>query len=258
MMTRARAIAWLGIAWVLLGSPVARAEPDMRLQVLFQRANEAYRQSHFTEAVEDYQTILARGVENGIVYYNLGNALLKNDQVNEALWAYLKAKRWLPRDADVQANLEYVQSLRPAGIDASLTPAPWIRWLTFRQRFTTRELAGWAGALSSVAVIGWILVMWLPAIRQIGPLAAWLVSLSAAAFLTALSVQTGWVDAMPTALTVRDQVEVKFAPQATGTTHYTLLAGTQVRVLGREGSWVQVRRADGRAGWIPTETVRDL
>ena len=257
-MNRARAIMWLGIAGVLLGASVVRAESEARPQVLFQRANEAYRQSHFAEAVEDDQAILARGTENGVVYYNLGNAFLKNEQVNEALWAYLKAKQWLPRDADVQANLEYAQSLRSAGSDASLAPARWIRWLTFRQRCTTRELAWWAGALSWVAVLGWILVLWLPAIRRIGSPAAWLASLSAAAFLAALMVQAGWVDAVPTALTVRDQVEVKFAPQATGTTHYTLPAGTRVRVLGREGSWVQVRRADGRAGWISAEAVRDL
>ena len=251
-------LRWLLAVMLVAGGMLAWADTELQLGVVFQRANERYRQGRFLEAAESYQTLLAGGMASGAVYYNLGNALVKAGRPSEALWAYLKARTWVPRDADVHANLAYVQSVLQAGAEASVRPSARIRWLTFHQRFATRELAWWAGLLSWAAALWWVLAAWWPAGYRLGRLAAGLTTLGAAAALLALVVQTVWVDRVPTALTLRDRVEVRFGPQASATTHYTLPEGTQVRVLGQAEGWVQVEREDGRAGWVAEDAVRAL
>jgi SH3-like domain-containing protein len=83
-------------------------------------------------------------------------------------------------------------------------------------------------------------------------------SLVAGLLLTALVVQTVWIDAVPRAVVVTDRDEAKFAPQTTATAHFTLPEGVLVRVLGQEFGWAQIKRADGRTGWVPADSMKAL
>ncbi len=260
-MRRARAIPLVVGALAIMAvwnGRVARAAAPLTVSSMLQQANERYRNGKFDEAASGYRRILELGLENGALYYNLGNALLKNGKKSEALWAYLKAKAFLPRDADVQANLEYVQSLLQPGANASVKPSRLIQWLSLHQRFATSELTGWSALWVWMLALVWSLSAWWPQTRRVARLIAWLSGIVAAVFLTALVVQTVWVDAVPKAVVVREQIEVKFSPQATGTTHFTLPEGTIVQVIGHAFGWVQLKRTDGLSGWAPEETLNAL
>ena len=237
---------------------VASAEAPLSVSSTFQQANGRYRESQFDEAAVGYQRILELGLENGALYYNLGNALLKSGKNGEALWAYLKAKAFLPRDADVRANLEYVQSLLQPGVNASVRPSQLIQWLTFHQRLATSELAGGSAVWAWVWMLVWTLSTWWPQSRRIARALAWCAGIVAAIFLTALVVQTVGVDGVPKAVVVRKHVTVKFSPQTTGTTHFTLPEGTLVQVLTQAFGWVQLKRADGLSGWAPEDALNTL
>ncbi len=260
-MRQARAMLLVVCALAILAMWHGRlvfAEAPVTGSSLFQQANERYRNGKFDEAAAGYRRILELGLENGVLYYNLGNALLKSGKHSEALWAYLKAKAFQPRDADVQANLEYVQSLLQPGVNASVTPSRLIRWLSFHQRFAAPELAGWSSLWVWLLVLVWSLSTWWPKARRVARPIRWFIGIIAAVFLTALVVQTVWVDGVAKAVIVSGQVEVKFSPQVTGTTHFTLPEGTVVQVVRHEFGWVQLKRADGLSGWAPEETVNTL
>ena len=234
------------------------ADAPLTVPSIFQQANGRYRDGKFDEAASGYRRILESGVENGALYYNLGNALLKSGKKGAALWAYLKANAFLPRDADVQANLEYVQSLLQPGVNASVRPPRVLQWLTLHQRVATSELAGWSALWVWVLTLVWALSTWWPQSRRAARPMAWLSGVAAVSVLTALAAQTVWVDAALKAVAVRGRVEVKFSPQAIGTTHFTLPEGAIVQVLRHEFGWVQLRRADGLSGWAPEDTLETL
>ncbi|MFC1683828.1 tetratricopeptide repeat protein [Candidatus Zixiibacteriota bacterium] len=78
---------------------------------LFQQANQAYQDGQYGQAISLYSQILESGVTNGSVYYNLGNAYFKDNQLGQAILSYERAKRLLPRDADVTANLALANEL---------------------------------------------------------------------------------------------------------------------------------------------------
>jgi tetratricopeptide (TPR) repeat protein len=76
---------------------------------LFIRANGLYGDGKYAEAATAYEQILAQGIESGAVQYNLGNAYLKAGDVGRAVLAYERARRLIPGDPDLAANLGFAR-----------------------------------------------------------------------------------------------------------------------------------------------------
>jgi len=64
----------------------------------------------FGEAVALYEKIVASGFTSGQVHYNLGCAYYRQGKRGLALASFRRAERFLPRNADLKANLAQVKS----------------------------------------------------------------------------------------------------------------------------------------------------
>ena len=71
------------------------------------QANGFYQTNQYPKAAEIYENLLAHGIENGHLHYNLGNTYIRMGKTGKAILSYLKAKPFLPRNEDLQANLNY-------------------------------------------------------------------------------------------------------------------------------------------------------
>lgn len=223
-------------------------------RIVFQEANDLYKNDEVAAAAKMYKQLIDRGRENGILYYNLGNAHMKTGEFSQALWGYLKAQAFIPRDADLQANREYVQSLI-GSVEHSVVAPRVIRWITLNQQFSSFELAWGFVVILWLTVLGWISYGWCkPLQRGLKPL-VWVMTSAAIAVLFILTVQTAAIDSIQRVVIIQDQLEVKFAPQQSGTSHFTLPEGSVVRVLNRELEWMQIQRNDGLAGWVLNDSI---
>ena len=240
-----------------IAHPVLAQEPASP-QAVFYRANEAYKHGRFQEAATEYKTILETGLENGIVYYNLGNALLKAGNKAEAYWAYLKAAQHIPADPDLHANLAYVRSILPNDDAVSVKTPKSVQWLTANGTWPTRQLAFAAILLVWFSAIGWMVTGWLPYMQRAVYPTVWLLTISALIVISVLSVQTLGVDRLARAVIIQDNAEVRFAPQDVGTVHFSLPEGAIIRLLQKDRGWAQVSRADGRTGWIADKALKQL
>ena len=93
--------------------PLARptpcpAQPTARA---FIAALEAYKQGDFRQAIDQWKSLADSGIANGKLYYNLGNAYLKNNDLGHALLWYERALILMPNDPDLRFNYEYARSL---------------------------------------------------------------------------------------------------------------------------------------------------
>jgi tetratricopeptide (TPR) repeat protein len=68
-------------------------------------ANSLYESGHTAEAIQMYEQLLAQGVQDSTLFYNLGNAYYRQNDLDRAILNHEQAARLAPRDADVQANL---------------------------------------------------------------------------------------------------------------------------------------------------------
>ena len=74
-----------------------------------QNADDEYAKGNYQQAIKDYQEILKTGVSSEI-YYNLGNAYYRTDNITQALLAYERALQLSPGDNDIRFNLQYARS----------------------------------------------------------------------------------------------------------------------------------------------------
>jgi len=239
-----------GLTGLLLSGvvQVCAAEEESLPVERFRQANALYEQKEYAEAEALYRSILAAGVENSSLHYNLGNCCFKQGKLGRAIASYLRAQRMAPRDADIEQNLKYARSFQ---IDQEFSnPKPSFTAALFqglRDRFTLRE------QLAALLLVFWAgCIAWAGYLRKPGAgflrTVIWV--------LLILYVLTGGV-ALSKYLDLKRPVAVIVSPSATvtsgpdtGTALFTLHEGTTTRVRRRHGEWVQVSLPNGPTGWV--------
>ena len=88
----------------------------------FIAAMAAYKAQDYPAAIEILETIVKNGVVNGQLYYNLGNAYLKNNDLGRALLWYERALALLPNDPDLRFNADFARSLTRDASEETATP----------------------------------------------------------------------------------------------------------------------------------------
>src|SRR5262245_57940734 len=86
------------------------AEEAASIDTQFDAANKLYAQSKFTDAAAAYEKIVAGGSASAALYFNLGNAYFKVNQLGRAIAAYRQAEELSPRDPDVRANAQFARN----------------------------------------------------------------------------------------------------------------------------------------------------
>jgi Ca-activated chloride channel homolog len=74
-----------------------------------------YKQENFEDAARIYGSVGSRDIDANTradAFYNLGNTFLKSQKLNEAIESYKNALRLNPRDEDARYNLEYARRLQ--------------------------------------------------------------------------------------------------------------------------------------------------
>lgn len=231
----------------------ADAEPPA---ALFFRGNALYADGRFADAAAVYEQVLADGYESGALYYNLGNAYFRAGDSGRAILNYERARRLVPRDPDVHANLGFA---RPAGDATDDTPV-WAR-LAFplATRLSGDELLGLASAAYTGLMVLLIVGLLAPGAQRVTrpgalltALVLFLVASGAGYRLLAIDLPARAVVIAATPATVR------FEPSPGGTVHFSAPTGSVLRIVGEREGWVQVARGDGARGWVERATLERL
>jgi tetratricopeptide (TPR) repeat protein len=223
---------------------------------IFFRGNTLYGEERYAEAAAEYERILAAGRESGNLYFNLGNAYFRAGDVGRALLNYERARRLIPRDPDLLANLGYARTRAGIGEDR-----PRLVHLAFplADRANTDELL----LVTSVAYTALMLLL---VVRRLVPRARRGLSMgvfAVGAVLVIVLASTAYrvrtVELPRYAVVIaRGDTSVRFEPSTTGTTYFQAKPGTLLRVLAERETWAQVARSDGTRGWIEREAVAAL
>jgi len=250
--------AFLTLLTILI--PLSPVSPETASTRLFNRANQLYEEGKYEEAIAEYERIVDTGIENGYVYYNLGNAYFKNEQLGRAILSFERAKRLLPRDEDITANLEFVKLLT---VDKTETPQPgWIAQLIIglHNLFSLLE----------VTVVVWILYLVLCS-------AAIALILARSQMIRSAAVHTGGValvlilltgsslffkiqaaESTQRAVVMAQNVDARSGPGDEYTKMFTLHEGTEVKIRQSREGWHLISIPGGTGGWIEAQTVERI
>ena len=225
-----------------------------------QNADDEYAKGNYQQAIKDYQEILKTGVSSEI-YYNLGNAYYRTDNITQALLAYERALQLSPGDNDIRFNLQYARSKT---ID-KITPETemfFVTWYHSLVNFTSVDRWANTAIVSIVMALLLILVflfapqMWARKSGFYGS-AAFLL-LFALANLFAFQ-QKHELETKQGAIVIAPTVNVKKTPAASGTDVFVIHEGTRVDITDRGmKQWRGIKLADGREGWLKTSQIEEI
>lgn len=256
-MRRARCWSLGAVALWLVGLMVHDVHAQSVQQQFFQ-ANQHYASGRYEEAARGYESLLQAGVETGNLYYNLGNAYFKLGRKGKAIANYLRARKAMPHDGDVFANLNFVTSLlEEAQIEESLG---WPQRLFAAMRDALTP-GGWFGLCAAlfwlVCVILGVCVFRVGFRKTGGVLsAALLVVWGLGLFF--FGHAAAHVSKRHLAVIIEPTVEVRYSPSYSGALAFELHEGLQVRIVRQEGQWTHVRLTRDKSGWVPSTSLEKL
>jgi len=252
---RAVAAAALVVVAVCAASARAATPPDSPKTIFF-RANALYAEERYAEAAAQYEQLVAARLASGNLYFNLGNAYFKTGDVGRAILEYERARRWIPGDPDLRANLTHAQSV--AGTTDE--PPVWARLLfPLADRFSTDALLLAASVLYAVGMLLLVAARLAERVARVARAGALVAGLALAVVVPSLVHRLATVDLRDYAVVVaRAEATIRFEPSAGGTVHFASKPGSVLRVVGTREGWVQVMRDDGRRGWVERAAVETL
>ncbi|MDX1524104.1 MAG: tetratricopeptide repeat protein [Anaerolineae bacterium] len=243
------------MAMVIYSEPVRAQEPSNLAEVMLQ-ANESYEAGDYRKAIENYEIIVASGVENSNVYYNLGNAYFQNGDLGQTILNYRRAQRLEPRDAQIAANLRLARSRTVDQLEisgaAQFDPMRLVGdWLTLG------EMSALLLALWLMICIAASLYIVLPAYRRWW---GWLIAgLGGLVLLGFAAVGASlYVDQQrPVAVVTVPETPVTEGPGSVDdfSLNFSLHAGAEVEIIDRRLGWRQIALPGELRGWVPTDAI---
>ncbi len=235
------------------------AQADSMPREVFQQGNRLYENGEYAQAIDRYQRLLDAGIRSGTVYYNLGNALLKENRIGEAILAYERAHRLLPRDDDVAFNLEYARALTLDKMD-SWASGPLARGLTaVRDVLTPLEARIVFSLMYGILTFLAITAMFAPRRWRIRLLYA--AVLPALGFLLASAVmglQLYHARTVDDAILLAPQTIARTGPGESYSTVFELHEGAKVRIQRAKRDWVEIKLPNNVIGWVSQHNLERI
>jgi tetratricopeptide (TPR) repeat protein len=229
-------------------------------QSLIIKANKAYAAGGYTEAVDMYKQVVAMGLESPELYYNLGNACFKmNDLAGAILW-YERAKQLDPANEDIDFNLKVANNK----IADKIEPLPELfykRWYKALVALFPVDTWAWMGIVLFLTALGagvLYLVSRVLILRKLGFWTALVVM-----FLALLSIIFSWSGSSISrssaeAIVFAPTITVKSSPDEKSTDLFVIHEGSKVQLIDRIGAWYEIRIANGSVGWLPVTALEKI
>ena len=193
------------------------------------------------------------------LYYNLGNAYYRTENIPQAILNYERALLLSPGDRDIRFNLQIARSKT---FDKIVPESEMFFVTWYRSLVSMMSVDGWAR--TALIALGLMIILllvylfsdklWLRKVGFFGGVALLLVFLAGNLF--------AWQQKQDLlnrkgAIIFAPAVTVKSTPAVNGTDLFILHEGTKVTITdGSMKDWKEIRIADGKEGWIETKQIK--
>ena len=245
------------IICIILAGTVVLGQPAQQLSVM-EQANQLYSSGSYPEAAAQYQSVIASGYESAGLYFNLGNAYFKLNDIPSAVLFYEKARKLDPTDEDIKFNLNLANSR----IIDKMEPIPefflksW--WTVTRDIFSSDRWASLGLGLFISGLISAILFI-ISSSVFIRKISFWtailLITVMTLSFMFSLSSYREY-SKQSSAIIFTPTVTVKSSPIENSVDLFVIHEGTKVSITDMVEGWSEIRLANGNVGWVKTDNFR--
>lgn len=217
---------------------------------LFTQANQYYEQKNYEQCVTVYEDLITRGIKNSTVYYNLGNAYYRNQNIGKAVLNYERAYRLSPQDDDIRFNLEFVSTLIKDAPSKDILTRLW-NLIPLNILLTTVTIIFILFSLCLSLTFLWYkrFLFWLN------------ISLGIILCLTVpwLAIKIYNQETTISAIITSPNAEIRSGPTEDSSVEFTLPEGKKVVILGGNDTWLAIGLPKERLkGWTKKESVEKI
>ena len=229
------------------------------LDSIFDQSNAFYTDGKYQMAIDGYQDILNSGYESAELYYNLGNAYYKLNNIPESNFFYEKARSISPTDEDILINLSYAQNLR---ID-KIEKLP----ITQTQNFKINILnllseKGWSVLLIILAWIACVLFVLYLSVNNSGNkrifFTQFIILMIGLIVVFTINYEKKKLNNEKFAIIYDKEIEVWSEPNKISELKFILHEGTKVKQVDTIQDWVNIQLENGTLGWIQSSSIKTL
>jgi len=219
----------------------------------FMEANKHYKEEKYNEAALLYEDLIGSGINNGEIYYNLGNSYFKMGLLGKAIFNYRLAELYLPRDEDLKANIKYARQLTKDRMEVKQF-LPFLKEFCFwYSKLNLKELLivflifnGLFWTLATTKIF-WkkdhqnqILLINLVLVLVLG--------CSLALKLYNCTHKTGGV-------VLAREITVRAGNGINNTALFQLHDGAEFEIIEQDEDWIKIELEDGKRGWVKSSWV---
>lgn len=227
---------------------------------LFDQGKEHYKNGTYQEAISSWMQILDKGEASASLYFNLGNAHYKLNNIGPSIFYYEKALQLAPNDSEIKNNLAFAENAR---IDA-IEPLPQSIFTKWHQSIANIfSFDGWAITAIVFSILFAILFLsyYFSATERRKRL--YFASSSVVLLLLITAFSMAYLthrdyEQTQMAIIFADQLDVKSEPTMGSNPVFTLHEGTKVQITSKDGDWLRILLADGKDGWVPASDLKQL
>ncbi|MBK5195529.1 MAG: tetratricopeptide repeat protein [Proteiniphilum sp.] len=231
------------------------------LERLSETASEAYREQDYEKSTALYEELVAKGIErdriSAEIYYNLGNAYFRDNQLGKAILNYERALLLDPGDGDIRHNLRFARNRTEDRIDTAgnLIFAKWFN--AVRNMYSSNA---WAAIgivlfilfLVCLAVFLFVRFLWARKTAFYSGIVLFLLVIVTNIF--AFSQKKERIE-RESAIVMVGAAIVNASPDLNSNELFQLHEGTKVKIRNSDRNWYEIEIANGSVGWISIENV---
>ena len=227
-------------------------------------AEAAYKNKNFPESIQLYEAQIAENKfkkqESAELYYNLGNAYFRDNQIAKSIINYERALLLNPGDSDIRHNLRFAKTRIEDKIDSadSFFINQWINSIQNMYSANTWAIIGIAFFVLLIIAIGIYMISAQLILRKVSFYSG-IVLLSLVIITNIFAFkQKDKIVNRSTGIVMSASVSIYTSPDAHSQELFRLHEGAKVKIKRQEGRWIEIVIANGSVGWLQKKNIETI
>lgn len=250
-----RGASWMNLCVLTLAGCGSQLSPLAARY--YNEGNSLFEKAEFHRAIQKYEEAVQTGARDGELFYNLGTAYFQAGNIgNTVLW-YLRARKLMPRDMDLNDNLTRARNSRKDSFTAPHANALTRVWERAIDQVTLTETLAMEAFLFVLVTMAVLVRILVPSLRKrrgsifsLGLLLIlWLFTcvFGASKIYRETHVQPGVI--------LPEEAKGHTGPGVEFPVAFTIHAGAEVTLKQKQGTWQQIVLPNGWTGWVRQDSV---
>ncbi|MEE9430320.1 MAG: tetratricopeptide repeat protein [Melioribacteraceae bacterium] len=227
---------------------------------IMKTGNLAFQNKQYADAITQYQSIINQGYISSDLFYNLGNAYFRTNNLGKAILYFEKSLKLSPLSNDAKHNLKIAKARTVDKIKEipKLFIFEW--WDVILTSFTT---TGW----QIIVLVFYILLLlsvgvyYLIKNIQFQRIAFLLGMFNLVALIFAVILFVSSLSKSSSSnygVLQSSVISTKISPDESSNDAFVIHEGSKFLIEDKVNNWVKIKLADGKIGWLPNNTFETI